>query len=139
MKRSIRSLDTFYYFGSHSRVHLNSSNVFRLCQDFHGQVSGTRSNFKDFVRRLEICLVFTIKSVKCHRERGKTNGIDYPLLAISMCDGFDEMWLTNLWHVCGFLRICCPNRSVLKIGLVTDPEVLPSCFLGAGRCTRENF
>jgi len=72
-----------------------------------------------------------MKGVKWEGEK-ETNSVDYPLLAISMLYDFDEKLLTYLWHVCGFLRICWPNRAVLKIGLVTDPEVVPSCFLGAG-------
>ena len=38
---------------------------------------------------------------------------------------------THVWAVCGFLRICWPKRSVLKIGLCTpdeDPEDSPADF-----------
>ena len=51
-----RSLDSLCQFGSHTGVHLYSSAVLCFLQYSYCKISGTWTNFEDFVRWSKICL-----------------------------------------------------------------------------------
>ena len=52
----VLSLDSFCEFCSHAWVHFDCRAVLCLFQYSHSQVSRSRTDFKDFIRRAEVCL-----------------------------------------------------------------------------------
>lgn len=54
--KDVRSLYPLNHFRSHSRIHLDCRDVFCVLQDFNGQVSGTGTDFQDFICWLQVCL-----------------------------------------------------------------------------------
>jgi hypothetical protein len=64
------ALDALCELCRHARVHFHRCAVLCLLQYSHSQISCTRPNFKDFIRRAEIGLYGQISS-RCHRNSRK--------------------------------------------------------------------
>ena len=54
--KDVLSLNSFCEFCGHSWVHFDCCAVLCLFQYPHSQVSCSRTDFKDFIRRAEVCL-----------------------------------------------------------------------------------
>jgi hypothetical protein len=68
----ILALDALCELRRHARVHFHGCAVLCLVQYSHSQVSRTRPNFKDFIRRTEIGLYGQISSALEIAGKGKT-------------------------------------------------------------------
>ena len=140
------ALHTFGDLCGHPWIHLYCSYVFGLFKYSDCQISGSGSNLEHLVRGTKVCLGFVCYILIRFT---KTNSLPYLRYLNSkscylLCLTMKQAHLCAIW---GFFRICCPNRSVLNMGLRTPASPLslpceedPDAFgLMGSWCFRENL
>jgi hypothetical protein len=121
--KNSRPLYSFCQFCCHTGIHFDSGTMFCLFQDSYSKIPCSRTNFKDSVCWLKVCLCNTFRRMS--HVRGGCS-LPYQLFCHTSLNG-SPLWcptmVTHPWATSGFLRICWPNLSVLNSGF--RPEELP--------------
>lgn len=114
--------NTLLHLGSHTGVHFRCNDALARWQDSDSQVSRTRSHFQYDVARLEVGLMISLDPDTSARKRIKlvthfVNNPEYqPKILHSTFSQTTHPCATN-----GFVRICCPNLSVLNRWFLAPP------------------